>query len=189
MSVLTELKNRGVKDIFIACVDGLKGFPDAIRTVYPETKIQLCIVHMVRNSLKYVSHKEMKEVASDLKNIYRAISLSEAELALQAFADKWDKKYPVISRSWHHHWDNLITIFDYPDEIRKIIFTTNAIESLNSVIRKAIRNRKIFPNDDSALKVVYLAIENAAKKWSMPLRDWKSAMNRFAIEFQGRFPE
>ena len=189
MSVLTELKNRGVKDIFIACVDGLKGFPDAIRTVYPETKIQLCIVHMVRNSLKYVSHKEMKEVASDLKNIYRAISLPEAELALQAFADKWDKKYPVISRSWHHHWDNLITIFDYPDEIRKIIFTTNAIESLNSVIRKAIRNRKIFPNDDSALKVVYLAIENAAKKWSMPLRDWKSAMNRFAIEFQGRFPE
>ena len=108
---------------------------------------------------------------------------------LFAFADKWDKKYPVISRSWHHHWDNLVTIFDYPDEIRKIIFTTNAIESLNSVIRKAIRNRKIFPNDDSALKVVYLAIENAAKKWSMPLRDWKSAMNRFAIEFQGRFPE
>ena len=189
MSVLTELKNRGVKDIFIACVDGLKGFPDAINAVYPETKIQLCIVHMVRNSLRYVSYKEMKEVANDLKDIYRAISLTEAESALEAFSDKWDKKYPVISRSWYNHWDNLITIFDYPDEIRKIIFTTNAIESLNSVIRKAIKNRKIFPNDNAAFKVVYLAIENAAKKWSMPLRDWKSAMNRFAIDFQGRFPE
>ena len=189
MLVLTELKNRGVKDIFIACVDGLKGFPDAINAVYPETKIQLCIVHMVRNSLRYVSYKEMKEVANDLKDIYRAISLTEAESALEAFSDKWDKKYPVISRSWYNHWDNLITIFDYPDEIRKIIFTTNAIESLNSVIRKAIKNRKIFPNDNAAFKVVYLAIENAAKKWSMPLRDWKSAMNRFAIDFQGRFPE
>ena len=189
MSVLTELKNRGVKDIFIACVDGLKGFPDAINAVYPETKIQLCIVHMVRNSLRYVSYKEMKEVANDLKDIYRAISLTEAESTLEAFSDKWDKKYPVISRSWYNHWDNLITIFDYPDEIRKIIFTTNAIESLNSVIRKAIKNRKIFPNDNAAFKVVYLAIENAAKKWSMPLRDWKSAMNRFAIDFQGRFPE
>ena len=189
LSILTELKTRGVKDIFIACVDGLKGFPDAINAVYPDTKVQLCIVHLMRNSLRYVGYKEMKEVAGDLKSIYRAVSLSDAEQSLDDFSSKWDNKYPAISKIWYNNWENIITIFDYPDEIRKIIFTTNAIESLNSVIRKAIRNRKIFPNDNSAFKVVYLAIEQASKKWSMPLRDWKSAMNRFAIEFQGRFPE
>lgn len=186
LSVLTELNHRGVKDIFIACVDGLTGFPDAINTVFPKTKVQLCIVHLVRNSLRYVPYKDMKAVAADLKNIYRAISIERGEEALLAFSEKWDAKYPVISRSWHKNWSNIVTLFDYPDEIRKIIYTTNAIESLNSVIRKSINNRKIFPNDQSALKVVYLAIQKASQKWSMSLHDWRAAMNRFAIEFEGR---
>ena len=187
LSVLTELQNRGLKDIFIACVDGLKGFPDAIKTVYPKAKIQLCIVHMVRNSLKYVVFKDKKQVAKDLKKIYNSPTLAEAEKALDEFSEKWDEKYPTISKSWYSHWDNLITIFDYPEEIRRIIYTTNAIESLNSVIRKAIKNRKIFPSDNSACKIIYLAIMSASKKWSMPLQKWKPAMNRFAIEFEGRF--
>jgi len=187
LSVLTELKNRGLKDIFIACVDGLTGFPDAIQTVYPQAKVQLCIVHMVRNSLKYVAAKHMKAVAGDLKNIYKSVTVDEAERALEAFSEKWDGQYPAISKSWRRHWEHLITIFDYPDEIRKVIYTTNAIESLNSVIRKAIRNRKIFPHDDSALKIVYLAIMKASEKWTMPIRNWKPALNRFAIEFEDRF--
>ncbi len=187
LSVLTELKNRGLKDIFIACIDGLKGFPDAIKTVYPDAKIQLCIVHMVRNSLKYVVFKDKKEVAADIKSIYNSPTLAQAEKALEEFSEKWDKKYPVISQSWRNNWENLITIFDYPKEIRHIIYTTNAIESLNSVIRKAIKNRKIFPNDNSTCKIIYLAIMSASKKWNMPLHQWKQAMNRFAIEFEGRF--
>jgi len=187
LSVLTELKNRGLKDIFIACVDGLTGFPDAIQAVYPQAKVQLCIVHMVRNSLKYVAAKDMKAVAGDLKNIYKSLTVKAAERALEVFSEKWDGRYPAISKSWRSHWEHLITIFDYPDEIRKVIYTTNAIESLNSVIRKAIRNRKIFPHDDSALKIVYLATMRASEKWTMPIRDWKPALNRFAIEFEGRF--
>lgn len=189
LSVLTELNNRGVKDIFIACVDGLSGFPDAINAVFPQTQIQLCIVHMVRNSLRYVPHKDMKAVATDLKNIYHSITAEAAEIALNEFSSKWDEKYPSISRSWRNKWDNIITLFDYPQEIRKIIYTTNAIESLNSVIRKAIKNRKIFPSDQSAMKVVYLAIKQASQKWTMSLHDWRAAMNRFAIQFDGRFPQ
>jgi transposase-like protein len=188
LSVLTELNTRGVKDIFIACVDGLTGFPEAINAVFPKTKVQLCIVHLVRNSLRYVPYKDMKAVAGDLKTIYRAITVTDAENALLAFGHKWDAKYPAISRSWTQRWDTIITLFDYPDEIRKIIYTTNAIESLNSVIRKAINNRKIFPNDQSALKVVYLAIQKASEKWTMALHDWRAAMHRFAIEFEGRLP-
>jgi len=189
LSVLTELQHHGLKDIFIAAVDGLTGFPEAINTVYPDTKIQLCIVHMVRNSLKFVSWKDRKACAADLKKIYRSLTVDEAEQELAAFAVTWDEKYPTISQSWHRHWPNLITLFDYPDAIRKVIYTTNAIESLNSVIRKAIKNRKVFPHDQSALKVVYLAIESAAKKWSMPIRNWKGALNRFMIEFPDRMPE
>jgi transposase-like protein len=188
LSVLTELNNRGVKDIFIACVDGLTGFPEAINTVFPKTKVQLCIVHMVRNSLRYVPYKDMKAVAADLKTIYRAVNVEAAENALLEFSAKWDSKYAAISRSWTKHWENIITLFAYPEEIRKIIYTTNAIESLNSVIRKAIKNRKIFPNDQSALKVVYLAIQKASQKWTMSVHDWRAAMGRFAIEFDGRFP-
>jgi putative transposase len=189
LSVLTELQNRGVKDIFIASVDGLTGFPEAINTVYPKAKIQLCIVHMVRNSLKYVSYKDRKAVAADLKRIYSSITLSEAELELNTFEEKWDSRYASISKMWHRNWENLITIFDYPDEIRKIIYTTNAIESLNSVIRKAIKNRRIFPNDKSAFKVIYLAVQQASKRWTMPLRNWKPAMNRFQIEYGERFSD
>jgi len=189
MSVLTELQTRGVQDIFIACVDGLTGFPDAINAVFPQTKIQLCIVHMVRNSLRFVSWKERKEVAADLRSIYRSVSVEEAEQELDAFAEKWDDKFPTISQMWRRHWENLITLFDYPDDIRKVIYTTNAIESLNSVVRKAIKNRKVFPTDNSAMKVVYLAIESASKKWTMPIHHWKAALNRFMIEFPDRMPE
>lgn len=187
MSVLTELQNRGVTDVFIASVDGLSGFPEAIKTVFPETKIQLCVVHQIRNSLKYVSYKDRKTVAKDLKNIYRSVTEEEARMELDRFADKWDSQYSSISKSWRTNWENLITLFDYPDEIRRIIYTTNAIESLNSVIRKSIKNRKIFPNDNSAFKIIYLAIEQASRKWSMPIRNWKPAMNRFALEYDGRF--
>ena len=186
LSVLTELQNRGLQDILIACVDGLSGFPEAINTVYPQTKIQLCIVHMMRNSLRYVSWKDRKAVAQDLKQIYQSVTVQEAEQALQRFCELWDGKYAAIGKSWYRCWDNLITLFDYPDEIRKAIYTTNAIESLNSVIRKATQKRKIFPHDNSALKVVYLAIEQASKKWTMSIRDWKGAMNRFMIEFEDR---
>jgi len=188
LSVMTELKNRGVKDVLIACVDGLTGFPEAIATAFPKTQVQLCIVHMVRNSLRFVSWKDRKQVAAGLKKIYQSVTVTEAEQELEAFAEQWDRQYPSISHSWRSHWANLIAFFDYPDEIRKIIYTTNAIESINSVIRKATDQRKLFPNDDAALKVIYLAIENAAKKWSMPLRDWKPAINQFMIMFPDRMP-
>jgi transposase-like protein len=189
LSVLTELQNRGVRDILIACVDGLKGFPDAINTVYPQTQIQLCIVHMVRNSMKYVPWKAYKPVAADLKLIYQSATEEEALLALDRFSERWDESYPQISRSWRANWDNLNTLFGYPPDIRKAIYTTNAIESLNSVVRKAIKKRKLFPSDDAARKVVYLAINEAAKKWTMPIRNWKTALNRFMIEFEDRLAD
>lgn len=186
LSVLTELQNRGVKDILIACVDGLKGFPDAIASAYPQTQIQLCIVHMVRNSLKFVPWKDYKAVTTDLKKIYQSATEEEALGALQAFSDRWDEKYPQIHKSWRANWENLNTLFEYPPQIRKAIYTTNAIESLNSAIRKATKRRKVFPTDDSAGKVIYLAIQEASKKWSMPIRDWKAALNRFMILFEDR---
>lgn len=186
LNVLTELKNRGVEDILIACVDGLTGFPDAIETVYPDTQVQLCIVHMVRNSLRYVSWKQRKEVASDLRAIYTAKTLEGAELALTEFSDKWDKDFPAISKSWLANWENITPFFDYPSEIRKVIYTTNAIESLNASLRKVIKNKRVFPSDDAALKQLYLALRNISKKWSMPIRDWGAAMNRFTIMFGDR---
>jgi len=186
LGILTELQNRGVQDILIACVDGLKGFPDAIQTVYPQTQVQLCIVHMVRNSMKYVVWKDYKPVAAELKRIYQSTTEEEAQTALEEFAERWDAKYPQISRSWRGCWDNLNTLFRYPPEIRKAIYTTNAIESLNSVIRKVIKKRKLFPTDDSARKVIYLAIQEASRKWTMPIHNWKAAMNRFMIEFEDR---
>jgi len=164
LSVLTELQNRGVKDILIACVDGLKGFPDAINTVYPEIQIQLCIVHMVRNSVKYVPWKDYKVVTAGLKKIYQASTEESALQALDEFSGKWDEKYPQISRSWRQHWENLNTLFNYPPDIRKAIYTTNAIESLNSVIRKATKKRKVFPTDESAKIIVYLAVRQASEK-------------------------
>ncbi|EJW7609234.1 IS256 family transposase [Salmonella enterica] len=189
LSVLTELKNRGLQDILIACVDGLKGFPDAINSVYPQTHIQLCIIHMVRNSLKYVAWKDYKAVTSGLKTVYQAPTEDAALMALDAFAKIWDDKYPQISKSWRAHWENLNTFFGYPPDIRKAIYTTNAIESLNSVIRAAIKKRKVFPTDDSVRKVVYLAIKDASKKWSMPIQNWRLAMSRFIIEFGDRLSD
>ncbi|HAB2056980.1 TPA_asm: IS256 family transposase, partial [Salmonella enterica subsp. enterica serovar Java] len=183
LSVLTELKNRGLQDILIACVDGLKGFPDAINSVFPQTHIQLCIIHMVRNSLKYVAWKDYKAVTSGLKAVYQAPTEEAALMALDAFAGEWDNKYPQISKSWRAHRENLNTLFSYPPDIRKAIYTTNAIESLNSVIRAAIKKRKVFPTDDSVRKVIYLAIKDASKKWSMPIQNWRLAMSRFIIEF------
>lgn len=184
LSVLTDLKNRGVQHMLIACVDGLKGFPEAINSTFPDTKIQLCIVHMVRNSLKFVPWKDYKELTGDLKRIYQSVTEQEAHLELDNFAEKWDEKYPQISKSWRANWENLVTLFDYPADIRKAIYTTNAIESLNSVIRKSVKTRKVFPSDDAAFKIIYLAIEAASKKWTMPIRNWKPALNRFMIEFE-----
>jgi transposase-like protein len=189
LSVLTELKTRGLQDILIACVDGLKGFPEAIAAEYPQTKIQLCIVHLVRNSLKYVSWKDYKAVTADLKRIYQSATEAEARQELDRFAATWDAQYPKIAQSWRNHWANLITLFEYPPDIRKAIYTTNAIESLNSVIRKATKRRKLFPSDESAMKVVYLAMQDAAKKWTMPIHNWKAALNRFIIEFGDRISE
>jgi len=186
LNVLTELKNRGLEDILIACVDGLKGFPDAINSVYPQTRVQLCVVHMIRNSLKYVTWKDYKAVTRDLKAIYRAPTEEGGLAALDAFAQSWDARYPQISKSWRANWVNLSTLFAYPEDIRRAIYTTNAIESLNSVIRQAIKKRKVFPTDESVRKVIWLATEAAATKWTMPIINWRLAMSRFIIEYGDR---
>ena len=186
LSVITELKNRGVGDILIACIDGLKGFPDAINSVFPKTNIQLCIVHMVRNSTKFVSYKERRQLCVDLKKIYTAVTEETALSALDEFSEKWDSKYPMISLSWKSNWENLNEIFNYPEDIRKAIYTTNAIESLNSSLRKVVKKRSAFPTDDAIYKVLYMALKNASRKWTMPIRDWGKALNQFAIHFEGR---
>jgi putative transposase len=188
LQVVTELKNRGLQDIFIACVDGLKGFPEAIETVYPKTQVQLCIVHMVRNSLRFVSWKQRKEVAADLKLIYQSATAEQAEIELTAFEAKWDKSHPTIGMSWRRNWAQIIPFFAYPTDIRKVIYTTNAIESLNMSLRKVTKNRGSFPTDEAMLKLLYLALKNIAKKWTLPIRDWKAAMNRFTILFEDRMP-
>jgi len=186
LQVVTELKNRGVQDIFIACVDGLKGFPEAIEAVYPHAAVQLCIVHMVRNSLNYVSWKMRAEVAADLKRIYTASTADEAEQRLGEFEDKWDDAYLPISQSWRRNWARIIPFFDYPPEIRKVIYTTNAIESVNMSLRKITKNRGSFPSDEALLKLFFLALRNISKKWTMPIRDWKAALTRFTIQFEDR---
>ena len=183
LGVLTDLKNRGVQDIFIACMDGLTGFPDAVRAVYPAAKVQLCIVHMVRNSTKYVSYKDLKAVCHDLKQIYTAVNEEEALEALEDFGKNWNSKYPMIQRSWEAHWDDLNEFFAYPEEIRRVIYTTNAIESLNASLRKVTKNRAAFPDDEAIMKIMYLAIQKASKKWTMPIRNWGLALNQFAILF------
>jgi putative transposase len=188
LGILTELKNRGVQDIFIACVDGLTGMPDAIESAYPKTWVQLCIVHVVRNSLKYVSWKDRKALVADLKSIYHSATEDQAAAALDNFAGKWDKTYPTISKSWRAHWAQITPMFVFPAEIRKIMYTTNAIESVNMTLRKVSRNHRIFPTDDAVFKVMYLAIQNISKKWTMPIRDWRAAMTHFSIEFEGRLP-
>ena len=188
LQVLTELKNRGVEDIFIACVDGLKGFPQAIETVYPKTTVQLCIVHMVRASFNYVNWKERKQVAADLRSIYRAATAEEAERQLQQFAARWDARYPTIAAMWRRNWLGVIPFFQFPAEIRRIIYTTNIIESLNMSLRKAIKTRGAFPSEEAAMKVMYLALKNLARKWHT-IMGWNDALNRFALLWEARFPQ
>jgi putative transposase len=188
LSVLTELKNRGVQDIFIAAVDGLKGFPDAIEAVFPRTQVQLCIVHLIRGSLRYVSWKERKAVVKDLKVIYRAPTLEAAETALEAFSTAWDSRFPQISRMWRAHWTHLTPFFDYPPELRKVIYTTNAVESINAQLRKVTKHRGAFPTSDSVRKVLYLAITKASERWTRPVQDWTAALNHLSIVFEGRIP-
>jgi putative transposase len=187
LQVVTELKNRGVNDIFIACVDGLKGFPEAIECVFPKTEVQLCIVHLVRHSLNYVGWKERREVAADLKTIYSSATATEAEQRLTEFSAKWDGKFPMISKSWRSNWDRVIPFFAHPIEIRRVIYTTNAIESLNMSLRKVTKARSSFPNDEALLKLLYLALRNIARRWTS-VADWKSALNRFAILYENRLP-
>jgi putative transposase len=187
LKVLTDLKNRGLKDILIACCDGLKGFPQAIEAVYPQTQVQLCIVHLIRNSLRYVPWKDSKAVAADLKPIYQAATLEDAEVALEAFAEKWDKTYPAISQIWLRHWENIIPIFDYPMDIRRVVYTTNAIESVNRSLRKVIKTKAVFPDEESVFKLMYLALSNISKRWTRPIKNWKAATSHFAILFPERF--
>jgi transposase-like protein len=189
LSCLTDLKSRGVNDIFIVCVDGLSGFPEAIQAVYPQARVQLCIVHLVRAALKYVGDADSDEVIADLKKIYQAATVLEAEQELNNFAAKWDGKYPTISKQWRSKWSHIISMFDLPTPIRKATYTTNVIESVNSVIRKFTRNRKQYPNRDSALKLIYMAIHEASKRWTMPIPRWKEALNHFAILFEDRMPK
>jgi putative transposase len=188
LSCLTDLKNRGLKDIFIACIDGLSGFPEALRTAYPEAKVQLCIVHLVRAALKYVTDKDSDQVIDDLKKIYQAPTVVEAEAARERFAQAWGEKYPTIVKQWRLKWPDIVAMFDFPPAIRRAIYTTNAIESVNSVIRKFTRNRKQYPNEESALKLVYMAIHEASKKWTLPIPKWREALNHFAIIFENRLP-
>ena len=188
LTVFSELKSRGVQDCFIACVDGLKGLPEAIESVFPQTRIQLCIVHQVRNSLKYVSWKDRKAVAGALRHIYTAPSVDAAQAALQAFADQWGGQYPAITPSWQANWERLIPFFDYPPAIRKVVYTTNAIESLNYSLRKIIKGRGAFPHDEAIRKLLWLGLRNVAKKWTMPIRDWKAALNQFIILYEDRVP-
>lgn len=189
LSCLTDLQNRGLRDIFVACIDGLSGFAEAIHAAYPQTSVQLCLVHLVRSALRYVSSEDSQQVARDLKKIYQAATVVEAEAALDQFAQAWDAKYPTIAKQWRAKWADIVTLFDFPSAIRKAIYTTNAIESVNSVIRKFTKNRKIYPNEESALKLVFMAIREAAKKWTRPIHHWKEALNHFAILYEGRLPE
>ena len=188
LAILTQLQNRGLKDIFIACIDGLKGFPDAIQTAYPNVKIQLCIVHMVRNSLNYVTWQDRKAVAAGLKRVYTAATEELAISRLEEFATSWDAKYATISQAWLGHWENLATFFDYPEEIRRILYTTNPMEAVNRSLRKVSKTRGVFPDDDAVFKLFYLAIKNVSKKWTMAVKNWKLALNRFAIQFAERMP-
>lgn len=188
LSVMTELKNRGLNDIFILCADGLKGLPEAIEATFPETIFQTCIVHMVRHSLKYVAYTDKKAVAADLKSIYSADTVELAAEKLDDFELTWGDAYPAIVKSWRSNWEKIIPFFDYPKDIRRVIYTTNIIESLNRTLRKAVKNRGHFPTEDAVMKVLYLAIQGVSKKWTMPIRDWKRALNHFAIRFSDRFP-
>jgi transposase-like protein len=188
LSVLSELKNRGVKDILIAAVHGLSGFPDAIKTIYPQTQAQLCILHMIRNSIKFVSFKDRKAVTASLKPIYTAANEERALATLESFAREWGARYPMISRSWKTRWTEVAPFLSYPEEIRKVLNTTNAIESVNYSLRKATNKRLSFPNSDAVLKLVFMALQNISKKWTMPIKEWNRALGQLAILFGDRVP-
>ena len=188
LNILTELQGRGVRDILIACIDGLKGFPEAIESVFPQTQVQLCIVHMIRNSLRYVSWKERKAVARDLRSIYTAPTVEAAEKALKAFSATWGERFPIIPKIWRNNWENIIPFFGYPEPIRKVIYTTNAVESINAGLKKVTKKRGAFPSPDSVRKVLYLAIQRMEKKWTRPIHNWPAALNYFTIVFGERVP-
>lgn len=186
LSVLTDLHNRGVKDILIACVDGLTGFPDAIATIYPETEVQLCIIHQIRNSMKYVASKNQKAFMNDLKPVYRAATKDAAEMALDELEEKWGGMYPLVLQSWRRKWENLSVYFKYPDYVRKAIYTTNAIEAVHRQFRKLTKTKGAFPNENSLMKLLYAGILNASKKWTMPIQNWNLTLSQLAIYFDGR---
>ena len=187
LQVMTELRNRGVEDVFIACIDGLKGFPEAVESVFPKTQVQLCVVHLVRASLKYVSWKQRRQMAADLRLIYRAATAEEAERQLEHFAGRWDKTHPAVSQIWRRNWARIIPFFAFPPEIRKVIYTTNAIESLHMTLRKVTKNRASFPSEQAAMKLLYLALVNIAQKWHV-VQSWREALNRFQILWPERMP-
>ena len=186
LQVLTDLSNRGVTDILIACVDGLKGFPEAIESIFPKTEVQLCVVHQIRNSLKYVGSKNQKEFMADLKRIYKASTKELAAIELDNLEDKWNDKYPIVVRSWRNNWERLTHYFKYPDDIRRIIYTTNTIEAVHRQFRKLTKTKGAFPNQDSLLKLLYMGIQNASKKWTMPIQNWSLTISQLAIFFEGR---
>ncbi len=186
LQVLTDLSNRGVTDILIACVDGLKGFPEVIETIFPETEVQLCVVHQIRNSLRYVGSKHKKEFMTDLKRVYKAVNKELAESELDILEDKWNDKYPIVIKSWRNNWERLSQYFKYPEEIRRIIYTTNTIEAVHRQFRKLTKTKGAFPNQDSLLKLLYLGIQNASKKWTMPIQNWSLTISQLAIFFEGR---
>jgi putative transposase len=188
LQVLTEIQNRGVKDIFIACVDGLKGFPDAIETLFPQTQVQLCIVHLIRASLNYVPWNKRKAVAADLKTIYQAPTAAEAELRLTEFGVRWDGAYPMVSQVWRRNWPRVTPFFGYPTEIRRAIYTTNIIEALNRQLRKTLKTKGAFPTEEAALKLLFMALQQAQKKWTMPIHNWRAALNYFTILWPERMP-
>ena len=189
LSVLTDLSNRGVKDILIASVDGLTGFPDAINAIFRETEVQLCIVHQIRNSLRYVGSKHQKMFMVDLKRVYRAVSREAAEAALDDLAERWGQKYPIVIKSWRSKWENLSVYFKYPEEIRRVIYTTNSIEAVHRQFRKLTKTKGGFPNENSLLKLLYLGIQNASKKWTMPIQNWSLTLSQLAIFFEGRLDD
>jgi transposase-like protein len=188
LGVMNELKNRGLEDTLMVCVDGLKGFTEAINAAFPQAEVQLCIVHMIRNSVRYISYKERKELTSDLKTIYLAGSAEQAEQALEAFGEKWDSRYPSISKSWRERWNEVIPFLKFPEFIRRAVYTTNAIESVNYSLQRALKPRQCFQNDESAMKLIFMTLQRISKKWTMPIRDWGAALNQFDVFYPGRIP-
>ena len=189
LSVLTDLNNRGLEDILIACVDGLNGFPEAINAIFPQTEVQLCVIHQIRNSLKYVASKNQKEFMADLKPVYKAETIAGAETALDALEEKWGKKYPLVIKSWRRKWANLSVYFKYPPDIRRVIYTTNAIEAVHRQFRKLTKTKGAFPNENSLLKLLYMGIQNASQKWTMPLQNWNLTLSQLSIYFEGRLDD